>query len=52
MLIQLINDFRESYDVVVVDIPFSIAEAFPEAVHHLNHVLFVTENTQTAMESY
>ena len=23
VLIQLINDFRESYDVVVVDIPFS-----------------------------
>ncbi|MCY0092253.1 MULTISPECIES: AAA family ATPase [Bacillus amyloliquefaciens group] len=52
VLIQLINDFRESYDVVVVDIPFSIAEAFPEAVHHLNHVLFVTENTQTAMEFF
>ncbi|MEX3914298.1 AAA family ATPase [Bacillus paralicheniformis] len=52
VLIQLISDFRESYDVVVVDIPFSIAEAFPEAVHHLNHVLFVTENTQTAMEFF
>ncbi|MBS4162621.1 hypothetical protein GWP49_36855, partial [Klebsiella pneumoniae] len=44
--------FRELYDVVVVDIPFSIAEAFPEAVHHLDHVLFITENTQTTMEFF